>query len=51
MKFGSMILTLVFPVALSREEEDYYKILGVDRSATEDQLKKAYYKVGDLVFV
>ena len=27
------------------EDKDYYKILGVTRDATEDQIKKSYRKI------
>ena len=35
------VLTLAHP----KEETDYYKILGVKRGATEDQVKKAFKKL------
>jgi len=34
-----------------RAKKDFYKILGIERDATEDQIKKAYRKVSQTLEV
>ena len=40
-----VLVALVFAEAEASEEEDYYKILGVSRKATEKEIKKAFRKL------
>jgi curved DNA-binding protein CbpA len=40
-----ILLISVLTLAQAKEETDYYKILGVKRGATEDQVKKAFKKL------
>jgi molecular chaperone DnaJ len=42
---GTRFVTLAFKRSRHMEEKDYYKILGVSRDATEDQIKKNYRKI------
>jgi curved DNA-binding protein CbpA len=38
-------MSLMLLLTFAKEETDYYKILGVKRGATEDQIKKAFKKL------
>jgi DnaJ homolog subfamily B member 4 len=40
-----VLAVLTTTLAHAKEETDYYKILGVKRGATEDQIKKAFKKL------
>lgn len=41
----SITLLLVLIIVLSSAAEDYYKILGIKKTATEDEIKKAFKKL------
>ena len=47
MNKSSLFLLLLLSLCclLTRAEEDYYKILGVKRDATEQQINKAFKKL------
>ena len=40
-----VLLISALTLAQAKEETDYYKILGVQRGASEDQVKKAFKKL------
>jgi DnaJ-related protein SCJ1 len=39
---SSHLLVLLFLAALVLSTEDYYKLLGIDKDASDKQIKKAY---------
>ena len=39
------ILTLTYLTSFTLANEDYYKVLGVSKSATDEQIKKAFKKL------
>ena len=46
MYFAAVFFLLcVLPPCLSFEEDDYYKVLGVSRDASEKEIKKAFRKL------
>lgn len=49
MKFPLFLLFTVF-IYIVYAEQDYYKVLGIKRDATEAQIKKAYRKLALKVF-
>ena len=45
LKIGAICLTVLLVEVVEGKGEDYYKLLGVKKTATEKQIKKAFRKL------